>query len=188
MVKHITCSSRCSYILCVKRITLYQEELFVTRFCEKLSDQMDAALEGVDDMRSERKMRSALERVLQSTHRLQRIKQSEWQLHVNVSFGSVSQNVLKSDLEKSRICPMLGQSDPIWCQTGSPWLDVVEPFLFSDELTFSAHFLLIFFTFFPYFIHIFLTTLVACWCFYGTHSLDTVRATQNSLFLYTVVL
>ena len=34
----------------------------------------------------------------------------------SVHFGSASQNVLKSDLKKSRIYPILGQSDPFWAQ------------------------------------------------------------------------
>ena len=31
-------------------------------------------------------------------------------------------NALKPDLEKPRICPILGQSDPIRSQTYHPWL------------------------------------------------------------------
>ena len=31
--------------------------------------------------------------------------------HISVHFGSLSQNVLKYDQKKSRICPILGQSD-----------------------------------------------------------------------------
>ena len=34
-----------------------------------------------------------------------------------VYFGALWQNVLKSDLKKSRICPIWGQSDPLWSQT-----------------------------------------------------------------------
>ena len=34
---------------------------------------------------------------------------------ISVHFGS-SQNVLKSDLKRSRICPIRGQSDPLWYQ------------------------------------------------------------------------
>ena len=34
--------------------------------------------------------------------------------HFSVHFGSRSQNVLKFDLKKSRICPFWCQSDPLW--------------------------------------------------------------------------
>ena len=34
----------------------------------------------------------------------------------SVHFGSVSRNVLKYDLKKSRISPIWGQSDPLWAQ------------------------------------------------------------------------
>ena len=30
-------------------------------------------------------------------------------------------NALKSDLKKPRICPIWGQSDPLWSQTYHPW-------------------------------------------------------------------
>ena len=34
--------------------------------------------------------------------------------------NSSEPNVLKSDLKKSRICPIWGQSDPLWSQTYHP--------------------------------------------------------------------
>ena len=37
------------------------------------------------------------------------------------SFGAPAPNALKSDLEKPRICPIWGQSDPLWSQTYHPW-------------------------------------------------------------------
>ena len=33
------------------------------------------------------------------------------------AFGAPAPNALKCDLKKSRICPICGQSDPIWSQT-----------------------------------------------------------------------
>ena len=33
---------------------------------------------------------------------------------ISIYFGSLSQNVLNSDLRKSRICPIWDQSDPLW--------------------------------------------------------------------------
>ena len=36
--------------------------------------------------------------------------------------GSSSQNVLKSDLKKSWICPNWSQSVPLWSETWCPWL------------------------------------------------------------------
>ena len=33
---------------------------------------------------------------------------------------------LKSDLKKPRICPIWGQSDPLWSQTNHPWKNVLE--------------------------------------------------------------
>ena len=33
---------------------------------------------------------------------------------ISEHFGAVRQNVLKSDRKKSRICPIWGQSDPLW--------------------------------------------------------------------------
>ena len=35
---------------------------------------------------------------------------------ISVQFGSASQIVLKSDLRKSRICPICGQSDHLWAR------------------------------------------------------------------------
>ena len=35
---------------------------------------------------------------------------------------SPAPNALKSDLKKPRICPIWGQSDPLWSQTYNPWL------------------------------------------------------------------
>ena len=40
---------------------------------------------------------------------------------ISVHFGSQSQNVLISDLKKSRICPIWDQSDPFWKQSYPPW-------------------------------------------------------------------
>ena len=40
---------------------------------------------------------------------------------------SISHDVLKSNLKKSRICPIWGQSDPIWSQTYHPWRPVSRP-------------------------------------------------------------
>ena len=37
------------------------------------------------------------------------------------AFGTGAPNALKSDLKKPRICPIWGQSDPIWSQTYHPW-------------------------------------------------------------------
>ena len=39
---------------------------------------------------------------------------------ISVHFGSTSQNERKSDLKKSRICPIWGQSDPLWVQIWHP--------------------------------------------------------------------
>ena len=36
------------------------------------------------------------------------------------AFGAPAPNALKSDLKKSRICPIWGQSDPLWSQTSQP--------------------------------------------------------------------
>ena len=41
-------------------------------------------------------------------------------------FRSTSQNVLKSNLKRSLICPICGQSDPLWSQTYHPWLYYIE--------------------------------------------------------------
>ena len=41
---------------------------------------------------------------------------------ISVHFGAVRQNVLKSDLNKSRICPIWCQSDHIWTQICHAWL------------------------------------------------------------------
>ena len=38
------------------------------------------------------------------------------------AFGAGAPNTLKSDLKKPRICPIWGQSDPLWSQTSHPWL------------------------------------------------------------------
>ena len=38
------------------------------------------------------------------------------------AFGTGAPNALKSDLKKPRICPIWGQSDPLWSQTYHPWL------------------------------------------------------------------
>ena len=35
--------------------------------------------------------------------------------------GTIEPNVLKSDMKKFRICPIWGQSDPLWSQTYLPW-------------------------------------------------------------------
>ena len=43
---------------------------------------------------------------------------------IAVHFGSESsesQNLLESDLKKSQICPIWGQSDPLWSQTWYDW-------------------------------------------------------------------
>ena len=37
------------------------------------------------------------------------------------AFGAGAPNALKSDLKKTRICPIWGQSDPLWSQTYHPW-------------------------------------------------------------------
>ena len=37
------------------------------------------------------------------------------------AFGAGAPNALKSDLKKLRICPIWGQSDPLWSQTYHPW-------------------------------------------------------------------
>ena len=39
---------------------------------------------------------------------------------ISVYFGSMRQNVLKSDLKKSRICPTCGQYDQLWGQIRNP--------------------------------------------------------------------
>ena len=36
------------------------------------------------------------------------------------AFGAPAPNALKSDLKKPRICPIWGQSDPLWSQTYHP--------------------------------------------------------------------
>ena len=36
-------------------------------------------------------------------------------------------NALKSDLKKPRICPIWGQSDPLWSQTYLPWYRLSTP-------------------------------------------------------------
>ena len=36
-------------------------------------------------------------------------------------------NALKSDLKKPRICPISGQSDPLWSQTYHPWCRAIDP-------------------------------------------------------------
>ena len=35
-------------------------------------------------------------------------------------------NALKSDMKKPRICPIWGQSDPLWSQTYHPWPSEVK--------------------------------------------------------------
>ena len=39
------------------------------------------------------------------------------------AFGAGAPNALKSDLRKPRICPIWGQSDPLWSQTYHPWVE-----------------------------------------------------------------
>ena len=58
---------------------------------------------------------------------------------ISVHFGSESQNVLKSDLKKSRIFPNLGQFDLLGGQTGNPdddKNDVFEPLASDQKLLF----------------------------------------------------
>ena len=38
------------------------------------------------------------------------------------AFGAPAPYALKSDLKKPRICPIWGQSDPLWSQTYHPWM------------------------------------------------------------------
>ena len=45
-------------------------------------------------------------------------------------FGAPAPNALKSDLKKPRICPIWGQSDPLWSQTYHP----------CTVVTFGTHF------------------------------------------------
>ena len=47
---------------------------------------------------------------------------------ISVHFGLPSQNVLKSDLKKSQICPIWGQSDVLYAQIFSHWF---RPHTFS---------------------------------------------------------
>ena len=44
-------------------------------------------------------------------------------------------NALKSDLIKSRICPIWGQSDPLWSQTYHPWV----PAVFTRRFVYGSH-------------------------------------------------
>ena len=39
-------------------------------------------------------------------------------IQISVLFCSPGKNLLKSDLKKSRICPIWGQSDPLWAKCG----------------------------------------------------------------------
>ena len=56
---------------------------------------------------------------------------------ISVHFGSPSQNVLKSDLKKPRICPIWDQSDPIRTKIWHPWKsrDNLRPVFCSICLT-----------------------------------------------------
>ena len=55
---------------------------------------------------------------------------------------STEPNVLKSDLKKSRICPIWGKSDPLWSQTYHPCL-ILTPkdggilWLIASEVAFA---------------------------------------------------
>ena len=55
------------------------------------------------------------------TQRGRKIWTRDFSDQILVHFGSPSQNVLKSDLKKSRICRILGQSDPLWVQIWYLW-------------------------------------------------------------------
>ena len=51
---------------------------------------------------------------------IKRDKSGTFSDQISVHFGAQRQNVLKSDLKKSRICPIWGHSDPFWVQIYSP--------------------------------------------------------------------
>ena len=44
-------------------------------------------------------------------------------VQISVHFGSVSQNVLRSYLNMSRICPIWGESGPVWGQIWHSWMN-----------------------------------------------------------------
>ena len=48
------------------------------------------------------------------------------------TFGSIDPNVLKSDMKKSRICLIWGQSDPLWSQIYHPLLNPVPQVVGCD--------------------------------------------------------
>ena len=53
------------------------------------------------------------------THKIQ-----IWDVWLPTNLSALTQtetNILKSDLKKSRICPIWGQSDPLWSQAYHPW-------------------------------------------------------------------
>ena len=52
---------------------------------------------------------------------------------ISVYFSSGIQNELKSVLKKTRICPICGQSDPLWSQTWFLWCSVEAFILTADS-------------------------------------------------------